>query len=83
MVFFIYQAFEQEETKYHSHQAEERENELACSSIAEAHTKGHPLVLNKMQPEPIAQYIYLFTVIKIGFDIKLAELVGNDDEQYD
>ena len=82
MIFLIYQSLEQEKTKDYRYQPEKCKNKLAGSCVAKAHTKCHTLILYKMQPEPTAQYIYLFTVIEVGFYIKFTELVGNDDEQH-
>ena len=81
MVVTYYKPFQQEETKHYCNKPEQSEYQLACSSLAQFHAKGHAFIFNKMKPEPCAQHIYFLSVIEIRFYVKLTELVNDDNQQ--
>ena len=62
----------------HRNQTEDRESQFAPAMPRNLHTKGHAVILNKMQTEPTAQDLDLLAQHKVGLDPNLKHLVYDE-----
>ena len=76
-------AVQQEEAEYHGYKAESRQDELACSRVAQLHPIGHAFILYKVQAEPGAGHFEAVAIAEVRLDKYFQRLVGNDHQQDD